>query len=207
LGICDCYENPACSVPLYASSDTSDEAEIMRHQKDTCYVADDVLESAIDVLYSTLIWDTDSGKTYSEYMLNLPPLDPALTRFNLSAPFRELVMETLVEEMVPTAQFDDYYASCEPKQCSYTEKTRRTPAEIIAFVLGLYGGLSNLLTFLIPLVVRLFVKPREDELMPPPRNQPPGGAYEPHHEAVQRELVASEMRKRSAAGVSEVEMQ
>jgi hypothetical protein len=116
-------------------------------------------------------------------------------------------METLVEEVVPTAQFDDYYASCEPKQCSYTEKTRRTPTEIIAFVLGLYGGLSNLLTFLIPIVVRLFVKPREDELMPP-RNQPQG-AYEPHHEAVQRELVAkNEMRKRpAAAGMSEVEMQ
>lgn len=51
--------------------------------------------------------------------------------------------------------YRSYFLACQVKSCSYTYQSRRSFLSILTTILGLIGGLTTILVFLIPILVQL----------------------------------------------------
>ena len=115
LAMCDCYDDPTCSVPLVARTDPF--YYLLQGQVEACYVYDSILQSSIDIFYSQDIFD--EGQPYATLVLDIAPLHNQ-TSFNLTAPFSAIVAATMLESIVAKAPFDVYYAQCNVRSSRHT---------------------------------------------------------------------------------------
>jgi hypothetical protein len=86
----------------------------------------------------------------SSYIPN--PLDISLyTRFT---PTSSILIGTLIDELFietwqNTSNYSDYFSVCVPSTCRYTYMERNTAIYMLTTFLGLYGGLTIGLKFLV----------------------------------------------------------
>ncbi len=83
------------------------------------------------------------------------PLLIAKSHFEHTTTIETLVEELMIEEWTNITSFHSYYAYCNPNQCTYSYSERMNVAFVVIFIIGAFGGLSFVLDFSIPFLVKL----------------------------------------------------
>ncbi|CAF4386382.1 unnamed protein product [Rotaria sp. Silwood2] len=80
------------------------------------------------------------------------------SRFAQTATIEQLITELMIEQLTTTIDFSTYYAKCNPTFCTYSYTRRFDILFIITMVINVFGGLSTILSFLSPLLMKLIFK-------------------------------------------------
>jgi hypothetical protein len=81
-----------------------------------------------------------------------------ISNFSPNSTLQSLVDQLFVEKWSQKLNYSSYYAECQPQYCQYDINQRSAPLYIITSLLGLYGGLSVVLHFIIPFIVTFILK-------------------------------------------------
>jgi len=86
-----------------------------------------------------------------------------ITRFNpiSSVSFGTLIDELFIETWQNPSNYSDYFSACAPLTCRYTYVERKNALYILTAFLGLYGGLTVGLKFIVWNVLLIYWKLRQ----------------------------------------------
>lgn len=126
-----------------------------------CSVTETLLRSTLECFYNAscifLI------QAYGRIIFQGLPGRANVTAMNASIPSRyasnvmiqNMVDLLFVEQWQVDKSYSAFYRRCSPSYCSYAIEERNSPLFILSRVLGLYGGLTISLRFIIPHLIRL----------------------------------------------------
>ncbi|CAF4149829.1 unnamed protein product, partial [Adineta steineri] len=123
-----------------------------------CTPLDGLLVSTLDCLYSKTCL-----KNFADYFPDLNQTNSTWSD-GLSASFqkriavKDLLSDLFVEEWLPMINYSQYFTSCAPKRCTYTEINHMNLFYTAALLLALYGGLTILLRLITSFSVSVFFK-------------------------------------------------
>ncbi|CAF1073467.1 unnamed protein product [Adineta steineri] len=78
--------------------------------------------------------------------------------FNINSTIESLVEELFIEEWIQQLNYTAYFHQCQPDTCIFDVNKRASVLYIFTSLLGLYGGLSVVLIFVSPYVVKFIMK-------------------------------------------------
>jgi hypothetical protein len=88
--------------------------------------------------------------------MNVTALDPSLpSQYFVNSTIQNFFDHLMVEQWNKSITYEKYYNHCQPKQCTYTYKTKNTAIDIVTILFGLVGGLVTILQFIVPRLVKL----------------------------------------------------
>ncbi len=121
-----------------------------------CYIIEAVLQSTLECFYDqACISRIQSYITYTSPM-NVTALDPSLpSQYFVNSTIQNFFDHLMVEQWNKSITYEKYYNHCQPKQCTYTYKTKNTAIDIVTILFGLVGGLVTILQFIVPRLVKL----------------------------------------------------
>ena len=121
-----------------------------------CMPYDAMIDSTLECFFSQSCLNTTA-----RWISNLPPelrpkaLDSSkMSQFKPNTPIRHLIDKQMVDQWSNGINFEGYYRSCAPSQCTYTVVQYNSFAYVISLLIGLYGGLTVALRFMAPLIVK-----------------------------------------------------
>jgi hypothetical protein len=82
------------------------------------------------------------------------------SRFQNTTPIQDIVDVLFVEQWQIDASYSAFFNQCAPIHCSYTYEKRNNFLYIVSRILGLYGGLTVSLGFIVPYIITLALKIR-----------------------------------------------
>ena len=77
-----------------------------------------------------------------------------MSEFKPNTPIKLLIDNQMVERWRDQTNFGGYYSSCAPSKCTYTVVRYNSFAYMISLLIGLYGGLTVALRFMVPFIVK-----------------------------------------------------
>ncbi|CAF1630987.1 unnamed protein product [Rotaria sordida] len=93
----------------------------------------------------------------TELPLNISPLNSSTpSRFPQNTSIGTLLDEFFLEEWIVKASYEGYFAACAPTHCTFKYVTRNNMLYVATSILGLYGGLTIGLRFIIWNVISLY---------------------------------------------------
>ncbi|CAF1172455.1 unnamed protein product [Adineta steineri] len=169
---CVCATNPHCRALNVIYTQTSIQgiyvSYVMPSSIRGCLNSDSLLLSTLQCLYA----DSDCfpillshlKKFYSSSELKLSlhdisPLinDPTQSRFPPNTLVSTIFKEMMVEQWNESSSYKNFYESCAPIHCTYSEKIRtKTIAGIMLALMSVIGGLVVSLRLITPYLVRFF---------------------------------------------------
>lgn len=133
-----------------------------------CYAIDSLLLSTLECFYDKkcveLIvknYDFDVVglvRPLDSRAANIKPLRHENSRFHLNSTVNEIFSQLFIEDWLNTSNFTAYYNRCAPVKCTYTIQKRFDTTYMFTIMLGFYGGLSNILEIILPLIVGIVLK-------------------------------------------------
>ncbi|UJR19114.1 hypothetical protein I4U23_022245 [Adineta vaga] len=96
---------------------------------------------------------------------NIVPLNSS-TITNITLPIGDMIDELFVEEWETASNYSSYFSICAPLSCEYSSIQRNNALDIVSTLFGVYGGLTIVLRFLAPLVIKLYEKIRARRIAP-----------------------------------------
>ncbi|CAF3730830.1 unnamed protein product [Rotaria sp. Silwood1] len=117
-----------------------------------CYAIEGVLQSTLECLFNSQCLATIQILFPISPNVNIYPLNRNQTRFSSMMTIEELANELFLETWPTVISFSNYYNHCRPYLCAYTF-TQRNILYVVTKVLGIYGGLTTVLRFCVPLIV------------------------------------------------------
>ena len=153
---CTCGTNAAChqSVGLCTPK--------RRHQIQgmlfSCFMSDSLLMSTTECFFNQSCLDT-----IKLYMRSSAPIYSKLIALNSSKASRYRINETIgtivnnlfIENWNSIYSYSNYYEKCKPDHCAYMIQQGPSYVSVFTQCLGIYGGLSIIIRFLIPLLVNV----------------------------------------------------
>ena len=126
-----------------------------------CFPVDSVLSSTLECWYDpdcmTLVRDSYSWVGVRGVM-NISLLDKAIgSRFPITTTIEVLMQALFLENWTVSFSYEQYYNTCAPTSCSYTTEQQFDLFLVIVTAVAVYGGLSDGLHLIIPLLVFLFL--------------------------------------------------
>ncbi|CAF1040384.1 unnamed protein product [Adineta ricciae] len=127
-----------------------------------CSVVETVLRSTMECFYNqscidSLLFYATTVPNRLSYRMNMTSMNSsAKSRFRRDTFIQDLADELFVETWQTYRSYSLFYKACAPISCSYTVQKTDYYMYSASKVLGLYGGLSILLRFVVPLVVKIF---------------------------------------------------
>ena len=76
--------------------------------------------------------------------------------------------ELFLEQWIVKINYEHYFTQCASNICTYSYKKRADFIYMIAFILGVYGGLQTALRMLIPSLIKFMMKKKRSNLMSDP---------------------------------------
>ncbi|CAF1598120.1 unnamed protein product [Adineta ricciae] len=128
----------------------------------SCSVVETVLRSTMECFYNqscidSLLFYTTTVPNRLSYRMNMISMNfSAKSRFRRDTFIQDLADELFVETWQTYRSYSLFYKACAPISCSYTVQKTDYYMYSASKVLGLYGGLTILLRFIVPLVVKIF---------------------------------------------------
>ncbi|CAF1450723.1 unnamed protein product, partial [Rotaria sordida] len=109
-----------------------------------CYMMNALFKSSLDILYNQSFIDmiTDSSKTFQKLNSSIP-----------SKTVENLLSQMFVDYWSNTTLYGGYFNECAPDICQYSVNRRHGFIEIVALIIGLFGGLSAALRFIVPFII------------------------------------------------------
>ncbi|CAF0889811.1 unnamed protein product [Adineta steineri] len=137
-----------------------------------CLPHNSMLQSTLECFYNRSCLDL-IGISQAIIPLNAT----ASSRFGVDTTVNTMFEQLFVETWGNSSNFTSYYNTCDPKECSYTYTQRGNLLYAMTMLLSLIGGLTTILSIVVPLLVQLFrrllVKCR-GEAIPTIDNNPEG---------------------------------
>ncbi|CAF3664549.1 unnamed protein product [Adineta steineri] len=91
---------------------------------------------------------------YTNYRNDSTPLSTNLTYFSLNSTINELINHAFTEQWLTNINYSLYYDQCFPSICSYTYNEKFNILYLITLFLSLQGGLTLVLTWICPKLIR-----------------------------------------------------
>nr|ARX11414.1 telomere-associated protein [Philodina roseola] len=124
-----------------------------------CFIVEALRQSDLRCLYNETCLNDLQAHIGIDSTLELTPLDSSsLQYFDPMTPIGIIIDRLMVDRWNWTVIHADYYAICQPKECTYTLMSRNSFLVIITIMIGLTGGLVTGLKLIIPTFVNLFIK-------------------------------------------------
>ncbi len=118
-----------------------------------CFIIQSTLQSTLECFFNQTCLDIIQDEIRSERSINVSILETNDTRFRPETTIGAIVDELMLEHWGETIDYDKYYEQCAPKRCSYTFTSRNSALYILTTVVGILGGVTAVLKFVVPLVV------------------------------------------------------
>jgi hypothetical protein len=105
-------------------------------------------------------YDASCLNTMASLISSLPPSKwpkplnrSRLIKFLPNNTIGELYDSQMIEKTMSNIDFDGYYHSCAPLECAYSYSKYNSVIYLFTLVIGLYGGLSMILYFCVPVLI------------------------------------------------------
>ncbi|CAF0883894.1 unnamed protein product [Adineta steineri] len=126
-----------------------------------CSVVETLLYSTFECLYNQACIDlllnyiTTVSARY-DYRMNILAINSSIvSRFKTNTLIQTIADELFIEEWKINSSYSLFYNQCAPTYCSYKTRKDDFAIYIISKILGLYGGLTVSLRFIIPLITKV----------------------------------------------------
>jgi hypothetical protein len=167
LTICICATNPHCnsSVPIYKVEPVNI-IYIVPGWIEACSPIDSLLLSTLECFYSDLdcfsvlineIKEAHIFNVEYPYWFDVDPLvyNSTLSRFPQNSSLLMIVKEMMIEQWNSSLSYNNFYESCAPSYCSYSEETgKNTIIAVIIILVSTIDGLIISLQLITPPLVK-----------------------------------------------------
>lgn len=134
----------------------------------SCFPFNALLLSTLECFYDALCiqmlldWRLfEISDIYEPTQLNIKPLQLGKSKnSSVTEPIDNIVSRLFIDEWKFSSEPTVHYQQCKPTVCTYSYISDFEPIHVITTVIGLLGGLSIILRFLVPVVVRIVVQHR-----------------------------------------------
>ncbi|CAF1356750.1 unnamed protein product [Adineta steineri] len=126
-----------------------------------CSVVETLLYSTFECLYNQacinlLLNDITTVPNQYDYPMDILALNSSIvSRFKTNTLIQTIADELFIEEWKINSSYSLFYNQCAPIYCSYETQKDDYAIYIISKILGLYGGLTVSLRFIIPLITKI----------------------------------------------------
>lgn len=154
---CKCTHSPTCTEPGFIYSDWPSSRKLFAVPGlyIGCNTIEAVLKSTVECFYDEICFSQFLSHLIGNSSMHILPLDQSLlVRSSVQSTIQQLIDYLMVEKWNFSSSFEDYYQQCHPEQCSYTYVIRNDAINIVTTLFSLLGGLSTVLTVLVPLCVK-----------------------------------------------------
>jgi hypothetical protein len=117
-----------------------------------CYPLEALLQSTLECLYN-ISCINQLKSMYNPTNITFNPLDATLSSPNVTV--QTPVNELLVERWDTKVTYEQYYTACSPRLCTYTFDRQISPIYTVTMIIGLYGGLLDVLKLIVPILVTI----------------------------------------------------
>ncbi|CAF1013972.1 unnamed protein product [Adineta ricciae] len=165
-----------CSCGLYSNCTTQanfiDEQNVsaavpIKGLKMGCLPSESLRSSTLECFYDQSCLNLVRNYTNATKSINSSaPLSIAESRFFINTTVAELMDELFVEQWATTINYSLYFEQCLPLLCSYTYNQPFSVLYTITLILGLQGGLSIVLEWICPKIVRIIRKKYSQTIHP-----------------------------------------
>lgn len=120
------------------------------------YSVESLLLSELRCLYNTSFMSMLRISDKPDTNNNLSVLSQP-SRFSINSTYALLANKLFIESWGPQSNYTAYFEQCRPRLCMHIDIQRPTFVSVISTVISLFGGLSPILRFVIPLVVTFII--------------------------------------------------
>ncbi len=153
---CSCGLYPNCTTQASFIQTNSTEVIPIQGLKIGCIPSESFRASTLECFYNQSCINIIEEYTNST---NSPtPLSATMNRSSINTTIAELINNLFVEQWITTKNYSSYYRQCSPLICSYTYIQKFNVLYTVTFLIGLQGGLSIVLNWICPQIVRIVVK-------------------------------------------------
>ena len=153
---CQCTSTDTCVQSSYIPNDTVNETHfVVPGIYIGCFLIEALLQSNLECFYSETCFNQLLSRLPSVLSFNVTVLNASSrSRFSTNSTIKALLDELMVEDWYTNITYANYYAGCQPIECTYTHETRNGAISIVTTLIGLIGGLVTALKLICPRLVK-----------------------------------------------------
>ena len=150
---CDCGLTKNCIKPMIDLMNNSIAGLMIG-----CYPLEALLQSSFQCLYDSSCFQTITSDTIDLTETSSLILNASIhSQYHSTTRIEDILNHLFIEEWTTNISYEKYYNVCAPSSCSFSSQTSIPPFQIIANLLGLYGGLTILVEhILVPIFIQFF---------------------------------------------------
>ncbi|UJR38720.1 hypothetical protein I4U23_031385 [Adineta vaga] len=119
-----------------------------------CYMSEATLQSTLQCYYNQSCIDDVHRRLKSTMLFNVTSLNSNLdSQFNVTSSISNIFNQMMIENWTYTSSHESFYNQCKPSLCNFFYEDQYSIFDIITGFIGLVGGLTIILKFLIPLII------------------------------------------------------
>ncbi|CAF4242115.1 unnamed protein product, partial [Rotaria sordida] len=152
---CSCGLYPNCTTQANFIERNSSRISI-KGLKIGCTPSESLRSSTLECFYDQSC--INQIQRYTSSTNKIIPLEINMSRFSINTTVAELINDLFVEQWATALNYSSYYKQCLPLLCSCTYIQKFNILYIITISLGLQGGLTIVLQWISPKLVRIIAK-------------------------------------------------
>jgi hypothetical protein len=152
---CDLHTNCTAQATFVNTDSPSENISIMG-LRIGCTPTESFLSSTLACFYNSSCINLIYDQLHYNNTIDMP-LFINMSRFTTDTLLIDLVNELFVENWLTRIHYSSYFDQCSPSLCSYTYIEQVNLFYTVTLLLGLYGGLSFVLKWFCPRIIRLLV--------------------------------------------------
>ncbi|CAF3324431.1 unnamed protein product [Rotaria sp. Silwood2] len=156
FGNCSCLNVHGCSRQLYFDYLINQTMIAIPGMTSNCLMVNAVLDSSLECYYNLSCINLLHASMNNIEFLKID----GKSDFMPNSTIRAILNDLMTEEIKVKVDFNNYYAQCKPTHCSYVYSHRCDVLFAITTMIGVYGGLSVFLNFIIPVIVKRSLRDR-----------------------------------------------
>ncbi|CAF1446389.1 unnamed protein product [Adineta ricciae] len=150
---CSCGKSPTCTTQAVFIEGNRVRNFSVHGMKMGCTPSESFLASTLQCFYNQSCLDLI--QTHTNHNFSITPLQMSNSSFSQNTTIDELKRNLFIENWSTDVNYSSYYEQCSPSICFYISVERFNILSIIAAVLGLQGGLSIVLKWICPKLIRI----------------------------------------------------
>lgn len=159
---CSCGLSATCTTGANFIEGNSSQMIPIKGFKMGCTPSESFLQSSLECFYDfSCIHLIHKHLNYNESInaaFTPIPLSSNTSRFPMNTTVKDLFKDLFVEDWSTMINYSSYFEHCSPSLCSYTYVQQLNSIYTLTFLLSIYGGMTIVLKWVCPRIVRLLTK-------------------------------------------------
>ncbi|CAF0735488.1 unnamed protein product [Adineta steineri] len=126
------------------------EIESMLHSTFECFSNEICLQNISNLIYST-----------SKYPYNATAMNLNNSHYNATTSVQYIIENLMIEDWNNQTLFQSYFEQCNPYLCTYSYDIKGDISYVFTITIGLIGGLTTILKFIVPFVITMIRRWRQ----------------------------------------------